>query len=701
MRRDTDNVLQTVSPAGRHVLCALAVGGMAIAVGGMAWAEPLPARAAGKGLSFVKAPPARLESRDAQQQTETVPDAGLEAQTTVDPAEGTEFREPPDGPLDPFDDDDHKARQPDAERILESLRAAVGPKDGVAASEPDPYGAQADPLQNDLPYAPLPFYNVRPGFSSLSELKEHWGEPGGVVRRDGGLIAKYAFDDFPRVEAELEGDRVTAIVVFLPAPIDAARAASALGLEADRGADVPDSEGRTVGRVFPERGALFSLAASTGRPRVGQIVLETPSAESFALRAEIGQAALHQVIADLDAALRLDKDYPHALWLRAEALRKTRNFTGAEASAARAVRQAPDVPEYRLSWARCLFEVGRYDEARREARRALDANDVPQIARARGLALMGELAATGGAHDCQKAVELHVQAIQLADPLVNDGHRPTRSAARDVLIGSHLAIARDIGWGAWQQKNKVVPMWIERAWEMARGTPEEQLRVAGGALRAWAGVAPASDPTSWIRRAREAARQQLEVAGDVADMNDIHWRLGTAYFHALQIEHRRGKPDEALQYGRLAVDELELATAAHLRTPADDYLVGWLFFQIGGVHAVHRGHHEEAVRWYEKAAPTLIRPGPLSALYHPQRHGDALVSMAVSYWEIGQREKGVELTKMGADVLEGAVQRGIAQRTALAVPYGNLAAMHDAMGSERQARRFAEMAGRPVDAIRR
>ncbi len=699
MRRDTDTVLQRPSPAGRRVLFALALGGMAVAAGGMTRADQPALDAGDKGLSFVPVRPTHHQPRDPAEAAETVPEAGPDDRDTVNGAEGFDLRESAPGAIDPFDG--HDASPSDAAQVLESLGQAVGRNHLAPPSDTHLRGAEANARLDDAPYAPLAFYEVTPGFSSLSELKQHWGEPGGVVRREGGLIAKYSLDDFPRLEVELEGDRVTAIVVFLPEPIDAARAASALGLDAERGADVPDAEGRTVGRVFPERGVLFSLSAQGGRARVGQMVLEMPSAESFALRAEIGRGTPQQKIADLDAALRLDDDYPHALWLRAEALRKTRDFLRAEASAARAVTLAPDVPEYRLSWAGCLLALGRIDDAQREARTALDADDVPQIARARGLALMGELAGTDGAHDCQKAVELHVQAIQLADPLANDNHLPTRAAARDVLIHCHLAIARDIGWGEWQQKSNVVPMWIERAWEMAAPAPETRLQVASGALRAWAGVQPATDPTRWIRHAREAARAQLEVTGDVADMKYVHWRLGSAYFHALQIEHRRGKPDEALEYGRLAVDELELAAAAEPRTPADDYQVGWLFFQIGVVHAVHRGNHQEAVRWYEKAAPTLIRPGPLSAQYHPKRHGDALVSMAVSYWESGQREKGVELTKMGADVLQRAVEQGIAERTALAVPYGNLAAMHDAMGAAHQARRFAELAGRRSDAIRR
>jgi hypothetical protein len=73
-------------------------------------------------------------------------------------------------------------------------------------------------------------------------------------------------------------------------------------------------------------------------------------------------------------------------------------------------------------------------------------------------------------------------------------------------------------------------------------------------------------------------------------------------------------------------------------------------------------------------------------------HGDALVSMGVSYWERGHRERALELTQRGADVLQAAVRTGALDQSTLAVAYGNLANMHRQLGHQNEATRFVEIA---------
>ena len=68
-----------------------------------------------------------------------------------------------------------------------------------------------------------------------------------------------------------------------------------------------------------------------------------------------------------------------------------------------------------------------------------------------------------------------------------------------------------------------------------------------------------------------------------------------------------------------------------------------------------------------------------------RRHGEAFVGMGVSYWEAGQREKAVALTQKGVGWMEQAAKQGTLDRSALAVPYSNLAAMHRKLGADNQA----------------
>ena len=127
-------------------------------------------------------------------------------------------------------------------------------------------------------------------------------------------------------------------------------------------------------------------------------------------------------------------------------------------------------------------------------------------------------------------------------------------------------------------------------------------------------------------------------------------------------------------------------------TPDQRYTVGRLYFQIGSLYAVHRKDHGEAIEWYAKARPMLTEDVPVSVSASPQIHGETFISMGVSYWKQGQRERAIELTEQGAEILQQAVVDGILDAEKLAIPYGNLASMHQHVGNESDAQAFAELA---------
>jgi hypothetical protein len=75
-----------------------------------------------------------------------------------------------------------------------------------------------------------------------------------------------------------------------------------------------------------------------------------------------------------------------------------------------------------------------------------------------------------------------------------------------------------------------------------------------------------------------------------------------------------------------------------------------------------------------------MQPAPVTALANPGQHGDALVSMGVSYWEVGQRQRAYDLTKAGVELVEQGVAEGLLAVDSLAVPQGNLSAMARVLG---------------------
>jgi tetratricopeptide (TPR) repeat protein len=147
-----------------------------------------------------------------------------------------------------------------------------------------------------------------------------------------------------------------------------------------------------------------------------------------------------------------------------------------------------------------------------------------------------------------------------------------------------------------------------------------------------------------------------------------------------------------LKYGQQAVDNLAEGAASRQAVHSSEQLAGQLYFQMGAVYAVHQLDHKKAAQWYEKADALLTGPRPVSDLYAPRREGEMLVSMGVTYWQLGEQARALQLTQSGVNLVEMAVEDGILAKTALAVPYGNLATMYKQIGETTNAAKYAELA---------
>ena len=112
-----------------------------------------------------------------------------------------------------------------------------------------------------------------------------------------------------------------------------------------------------------------------------------------------------------------------------------------------------------------------------------------------------------------------------------------------------------------------------------------------------------------------------------------------------------------------------------------------------------RQDHAQAVRWYQRALTYVAQPGMEHAWTTQGWHGDRLVSMGLSFWKTGDRERGLELTEQGIRWVEKGVEEDGFPRRYLAIPYGNIAVMYRALGRDEQARAMAQRAARlrPMD----
>jgi hypothetical protein len=561
----------------------------------------------------------------------------------------------------------------------------------------------AKDYREPTPVEPTRFHGIQPGVSTTDELLKAWGKPEETEKTPLGNVLRFKIAPFASVEAQVEKNVVRSIRVELQNQEEHRDLAAKLRLDAVETVEILDDRtGSAVGIAYPERGVLLLLAPAKAKKSpqfISHLILQELKADAFTLRAENHlHGPYEKNLSDLERALVLDPDNAQALWLLSEIHLATGQVASGETAAAKAFEIEPENEAYRLRWARALDSAGRYDEAVLETRKILDNESAPQIVRAQALHQMGRLASQGDAKVADKAIGFHTLAIEAADKLAQSEDARERRAALEVLLDAHLAVAREVARRDYDNKIETVSQWIARASGLAEemianegGELELRLRVAEQALGALASLKPTKDPEPWIKEAQETADAMLAESIDTLWRQRINWQIGSAYYHAVRIEHTRQQPDKALAYGQSAIKYL--ADGAKLRDmqPEAEELVGLLYFHLGAVHAVYKQDHAKAVTWYEKAVPFLSdeQVTPVAAI--PRRQGEALVSMAVSYWQQGDKQQALELTEMGADLIEKAVAGGVMNQEVLAVPYGNLATMHKLLGNTSESAKYAEL----------
>jgi tetratricopeptide (TPR) repeat protein len=463
--------------------------------------------------------------------------------------------------------------------------------------------------------------------------------------------------------------------------------------------------GEILGQSYPERGVLFAFepAEDKSQPssKVTHIMLEPIGAEPFILRAETElETRYDRSLQDLQIALDLQPENPRANWLASRVYAALQDFAKAEAMISIAVNADPKNVRYCISHSQILGQMGHIPEAIQETQKAIELSaDQPHL-RAKALCLKGDLIASGPKPDYRKAIAFHSQALRTADSVAADEHPAVRRMAKEALVDAHLGSAHDIAWGDWKEKDKAVTMWLKRATVIATdlmknedGSMEQLFRVHTRALSAILGIRTNIDPKPWLEEALTTGNELIASTHDPIRKAQYQWDLGMALYDAVQIYQSRSNNALALQYGQTAIEYLELGYAGK-QTPTAGYLLGRLYFRLGVIHAIRDEDHASAVTWFEKAVPLLDQPVPAEAQTDLGRFGESFVSMGVSYWYTGDREKAVDLTKKGVKFMEEAVSQGTLERSALVTPYSNLAAMQRQVGATEEAAHFAEMAAK-------
>jgi tetratricopeptide (TPR) repeat protein len=547
---------------------------------------------------------------------------------------------------------------------------------------------------------PLRFNGIVVGETRSADVIRKWGQPFKIVRGTTQEIIKYRTKTFRQVDLTVVDEKIVELLIHLQEPLDPAHCANELAIADFHPVPVPDEFGRVMGLAYPERGVLFGFRPADPDTLVSKIHLEPISSEPFVLRAQYDFERNFEVnLQDLDIALEMNPRYAKAHGVRAEILKSLGRFHDALDAAEDAVHYDPENTHYKLNHARLLAINGQYDKALRENREVLAQEDLSPALQSLAELQLGNLIAEGPAPRHKEAMQHHLTAIDLAAPLANDRRFMSRRLAKRILVDAHLAVARNISRGKYQRQRQVAPKWLSRGRALVeelisrdQGDPALRLVVYQNILSTAADLNNPDDPSRVLDDLLKEGRRQIATADDAANKVRLEWELGVALAEAVRLERLRGDDKSALSLADDALVLLQQSAPQRQSTPDQRYTVGRLYFQIGSLYAVHRKDHSEAIEWYAKAHPMLSEDIPVSVSAAPRIHGETFISMGVSYWKEGQQERAIELTEQGAEILQQAVVDGHLDADTLAIPYGNLASMHQQVGNESDAQAFAELA---------
>lgn len=655
-------------------------------------------------------PPAPLESGDdepeappAEEPTPAESPAEPPAEPPVDNAKPDDDDAPPEQPAEAApnkaDDAQPESAAPTAEEDAPADAPAKLPE--VDRAEPTPINPQQSAENDRGAKGEAGFLGVRPGHTTRQALHDKWGAAKQTDKIPGGVRETFQLQDFDKVRVTILEDVVDSLAVQLEKPVAQTTMAEKLDLDQLEPVDVLNDQGRLVGQSYPERGVMFGFVQKSKPPQVFQVVVEPVDAQPFMDRAQARlETRFADCVADLKRAIELAPDATRPRWLHAELTLRAGDLEQALQSAERIVEKEPNDFEYRLTLAKVLAASGDYAQAVKHASAVAERGKPTEVVSARAHCQWGDYLAAGEAHNYEQAIKHHLHAIKLAEPLVASPVYAVRRAAKELMVDAHLAVAYDIGWGRWQQKSGAIAKWVERATVFVddlvaqeRATRDVQLRVHERALASLAGVARPSDGAKWVQGATTLGKQMYDDATDAAYKSQLAWRLGVAMNDAVEVEATRQKLDSALELGKLGLDYFDAGEQASKQLPARDYLRGRLCYRLGAVFAIQKSEHERAIAWFDQAVPLLEHPVP-TFVVDSGKQGETFVSMAVSYWETGNRREGLRLTNQGVRMMQTAADEGLLEKSALAIPYGNLASMHEQLGDGPEAKKFSELASR-------
>ncbi len=544
------------------------------------------------------------------------------------------------------------------------------------------------------------FQGVTPGETTTAKLIETLGEPQSRQEKDGEEVFTYKVGPFPRVQVIVSDGAIASIVIYLEKLAPPEDVAQELKLDTFEAVLIHSDSGIVMGQIYPERGVMFSFDSDSEERMVGQLVLEQITSEPFLMR--VRQDRNHQYknnLRDLAYAHQYAPDSAEIYWLEAQILESIGSYRRALSAVDKAVGLEPQDSRLLTTRAKIHFELDDLEAAVADAE-AVIADKVSQPEyKARAYCLLADFMANGPDHKYNEALRIHQEALQMGVQLATTDRTEVRRYAKRVLIDAYFGVANDIARGKWQNKQDTMLKWLKGASEIAYGMLEFdggetdlRLQIIHKTLIAYAGLKINADADKAVTQLLKELDHVVGTSPDIGYQNELRWITIETLYEAIEISRTRGDNKQVIRFANEAEKLINQLDRQRERTPHSDHLIGKIYFYAGLAESIGHQNHQKAVQYYEKSLPYFSVDLPARNTAEHGLHGERFVSMGVSYWQTRAQDEAVNLTERGLEIMLAAERAGRLEEAALAVPYGNLATMYEALKDSDRASRYAARA---------
>ena len=524
---------------------------------------------------------------------------------------------------------------------------------------------------------PATFQGVTPGVTSLKMIRAKFTS--GLSMKGATCWELDVGAPFRSVELYINSAKVLTHIhatLITPRPLDVAE--SELGLGNSEPIEMRDGDRKRY-FYYPERGLRLYLADVPNRHVQAIGLYQLNSSDLLRVRGEADPLEFYQAMYS-----REHLDDPGKLRLLEWYLRG-----GHVGEASDLIDDVSTTTEFHRGLLRARKNLWTGDVVAISELGKHTASKKPLVAASRKIAL-ARVCAFPQVGELKRASDLVGDAMKTLTPQLQTKHV---IEARRLLLEAHVVMVQVIASGTWDKKQQRLEEWLANTESLLdvvdnpSGAPLSRLQSIRRVLDALANVEFEVPHQRWEMLAQSAERQT--TLSTPFAMSELALESARIQRQLARMARNRGEVDEALQ--RAMLSQKRLNDVQHefwnrrkeIETKETQFL-------LGALHAMGKEDHVAAVRWFETVEHTVDQIDPES--HSPGTVGDRLVSMGVSYWAIGKRDKALELTEQGRQRLDSLVQAGRLPEASLATAFQNLSVMHGNLGNDEKSAKFTELA---------